>query len=115
MPKLTKKLPSYRLHKVSGHAVVTIAGHDHYLGRHGSPESIDAYKRLISEWTAAGPAATAASTAVSKAGADFRICELLAAYYEHADRYYVKDGQPTGEAKNIKDATRLPAEFDAAM
>ncbi len=36
MPKLTKKLPSYRLHKVSGHAVVTIGGRDHYLGLHGS-------------------------------------------------------------------------------
>lgn len=106
MPKLTKKLPSYRLHKVSGHAVVTIAGRDHYLGPHGSPESIDAYKRLISEWTAAGPSAVAATAAATKSGADFRICELLAAYYEHADRYYVKDGQPTGEAKNIKDATR---------
>lgn len=107
MPKLTKKLPSYRLHKVSGHAVVTLAGKDHYLGPHGSPESIDAYKRLIAEWTTAGPATTAATAAASKAGSDFRICELLAAYYEHADRYYVKDGQPTGEAKNIKDATRL--------
>ncbi len=107
MPKLTKKLPSYRLHKVSGHAVVTLAGKDHYLGTHGSPESIDAYKRLISEWTTAGPAVAAASNAATKSGADFRICELLAAYYEHADRYYVKDGEPTGEAKNIKDATRL--------
>lgn len=74
---------------------------------HGSPESIDAYKRLISEWTTAGSAVAAASNAATKAGADFRICELLFAYYEHADRYYVKDGQPTGEAKNIKDATRL--------
>ncbi len=107
MPKLTKKLPSYRLHKVSCQAVVTIAGRDHYLGPHGSPESIAAYKRLISEWTAAGPAVVVATASATKSGADFRICELLAAYYEHADAYYVKDGELTGEAKNIKDATRL--------
>ncbi len=82
MPKLTKKLPSYRLHKVSGHAIVTIiAGRDHYLGPHGSPESIDAYKRLISEWTAAGPAVIAAGAAAPNGGSDFRICEMLAAYY----------------------------------
>lgn len=106
MPKLVKKLPSYRRHKVSGHAVVTLNGRDHYLGPHGSPESVDAYKRLIAEWTTAGPAATAATNAESTAGADFRICELLAAYLEYAERYYIKDGEPTGEAKNVKEATR---------
>src|SRR6185503_14706428 len=106
MPKLTRKLPAYRLHKASGHAIVTLGGRDHYLGEHGSAESLDAYKRLISEWTAAGPAAAAALVVVSKAGNDFRICELLATYHEHADHYYVKDGRPTGEAKNVKDSTR---------
>lgn len=107
MSRITRKPPSYRRHKATGNAVVTIGGRDHYLGAHRSPESLDAYKRLISEWSAAGPAAVAATAVAAKSGADFRICELLAAYYEHAERYYVKDGQPTGEAKNIKDATRL--------
>ena len=106
MPKLTKKLPSYRLHKVSGNAVVTLNGRDHYLGPHDSPESVDAYKRLIAEWTTAGPAAAAASATLSAGGADFRVCELLAAYLEYAERYYIKDGEPTGEAKNVKEATR---------
>lgn len=36
MPRLTKKLPSYRLHKASGHAIVTLAGRDHYLGPRSS-------------------------------------------------------------------------------
>lgn len=49
MPKLTRKLPSYRLHRVSGHAVVTLNGRDHYLGPRGSPESVEAYKRLIGD------------------------------------------------------------------
>ncbi|MDX2201032.1 MAG: site-specific integrase [Phycisphaerae bacterium] len=111
MPKLTKKLPSYRLHKVSGNAVVTLNGRDHYLGPHDSPESVDAYKRLIAEWTTAGPAAAAASATVSAGGADFRVCELLAAYLEYAERYYIKDGEPTGEAKNVKEATRQLQEF----
>jgi hypothetical protein len=29
-----KSVPSYRLHKPSGRAVVTIAGQDRYLGAH---------------------------------------------------------------------------------
>lgn len=51
MPR-KKKIPSYRLHKSSGQAVVTLAGHDHYLGVHGTPESQQAYARLIALWTA---------------------------------------------------------------
>ncbi len=33
------KVPSYRLHRAKGLAVVTIRGHDIYLGKYGSPES----------------------------------------------------------------------------
>ena len=36
MPKLKRKLPSYRLHKASGQAVVTLSGRDDYLGPYGS-------------------------------------------------------------------------------
>jgi hypothetical protein len=36
MPKLKTKTPSYRLHKGSGQAVVTLSGKDIYLGVHGS-------------------------------------------------------------------------------
>ena len=46
------RTPSYRCHKPSGQAVVTLAGKDHYLGRHGSPESRQAYERLVAEWLA---------------------------------------------------------------
>ena len=34
------------------------------------------------------------------------ICELLLAYIEFADSYYQKNGRPTGEVSNIKDAIR---------
>jgi hypothetical protein len=46
--------PSYRLHKPSGQAVVTLNYQDKYLGPHGSPESRAAYDRLIAEWLANG-------------------------------------------------------------
>lgn len=52
MPRRPRRIPSYRLHKFSGLAVVTIDGHDHYLGLHDTPESKQKYARLIQEWTA---------------------------------------------------------------
>jgi hypothetical protein len=54
MPKLTQKQPSYRLHKPSGRAVVTLNGKDVYLGVHNSKESRQAYDRIISEWLGRG-------------------------------------------------------------
>ena len=51
---MTRKVPSYRLHKTSGRAVCTINGKDHYLGRFGSGESKAAYRRLVQEWEATG-------------------------------------------------------------
>jgi hypothetical protein len=41
------RTPSYRKHKGSGQAVVTLNGKDHYLGRYGTRHSKDAYDRLI--------------------------------------------------------------------
>jgi len=48
------RVPSYRLHKSSGQAVVTLSGRDHYLGPHGTPESKSAYQRIVAEWLAGG-------------------------------------------------------------
>ncbi|MDA7911930.1 site-specific integrase [bacterium] len=44
-----KSAPSYRLHKASGLAVVTINGKDVYLGRYGSAESKLSYKNALNE------------------------------------------------------------------
>jgi hypothetical protein len=46
------RIPSFRLHRPSGQAVVTLSGKDHYLGRHGSPVSRATYERLLAEWLA---------------------------------------------------------------
>jgi hypothetical protein len=51
MPRKTHH-PAYRLHKARGCAVVTIAGKDHYLGTHDTPESWEKYHRLVAEWQA---------------------------------------------------------------
>src|SRR6516165_6634127 len=103
MPLASLRTPSYRLHKPTGQAVVTLCGRDFYLGRHGSPESRAEYDRLIVEWISNGrrlPAPT------SEAGSDLSINELLLAYVCHADGYYVKNGEPTTEPVNIRLAIR---------
>lgn len=45
---------SYRLHKVSGQAVVTLNDRDCYLGVYNSPESRARYEQLLAEWLAHG-------------------------------------------------------------
>jgi hypothetical protein len=47
MPHLKRALPSYRHHKPSGQAVVTLNGKDYYLGPWGTKTSRDAYDRLV--------------------------------------------------------------------
>lgn len=45
------RILSYRRHKATGKAVVTIGGRDIYLGKYNSAESRQEYNRLIAEWT----------------------------------------------------------------
>ncbi len=47
-------LPKYRHYKPKNLAVVRIDGKDHYLGRYGSPESQETYRRLVAQWLAKG-------------------------------------------------------------
>ncbi len=97
------RVPSYRLHKPTGLAVVTIGGCDVYLGKHDTPESRAEYDRLIAEWLATGRRSMTANAA---SGADLTINELHLAYVHHADSYYVKNGKPTTEPVNIRLALR---------
>jgi integrase len=99
MPKLAANaVPSYRLHKQSGQAIVTLSGKDFCLGQYNTPESHAKYNRLIAEWLANGRQLGADET-------DFTICDVLAGFWRHAETYYRKpDGSPTSELKNYRDA-----------
>ena len=44
------RVPSYREHKPSGRAVVTLDGKDHYLGEYGTEEAVAEYRRLTGLW-----------------------------------------------------------------
>ncbi len=95
--------PSYREHRASGQAVVTLGGKDIYLGPYGSQISKDEYDRVVAEWLANGRRLPAESGGPSD---DIAVSELLAAYLQHAETYYVKDGKPTSELGLIKIAMK---------
>ncbi|MBI2808656.1 MAG: site-specific integrase [Planctomycetes bacterium] len=43
-------IPTYRHHKARNLAVVTVDGHDYYLGTYGSPDSHRRYEALVRSW-----------------------------------------------------------------
>jgi len=49
-----ERVPSYRLHKATGQGVVTLAGKDHYCGKHGDAASRRKYQELVASWIASG-------------------------------------------------------------
>ncbi len=101
MSSTTLRVPSYRHHRASGQAVVTIDGRDIYLGKHKSAASRAEYSRLVAEWAANG------GTLANTNTADLTVAELAAAFLRHAQEYYRRpDGTPTSELKNIKLAIR---------
>ncbi len=103
------RTPSYRLHKPSGQAVVTLDGHDVYLGKHGSPESRAEYDRLIAEWLANGrrlPARCGGPSAAS-----LSVNELALAYWKWAQAYYGFADRRKGTSFNVKDVLRLLKEL----
>jgi hypothetical protein len=103
MPRPTQ-IPSYTLHRSTGQARVRIEGRDHYLGPFGSPESRQAYARLISERfrPGAGPSPAGAPSGYP----DLSINELCLRYLQFAATYYQRDQQPGGEFQNMKDTIR---------
>ena len=92
-----KRKPAYSLHKSSGQARVRINGKDHYLGLYGSAESRDRYDDLVREWFEKNGDASRLSLTVD---------DLALRFLRHAEKYYRKDGQPTGEVSNIRLALR---------
>lgn len=76
------RIPSYRRHKATGQAVVTINGRDFYLGKFNSAASRAEYNRLLAEWTAHG------GCLPKQQANDLTIVELVAAFLRHAKTYY---------------------------
>ncbi len=92
--------PKYRHYKPKNLAVVRIDGLDHYLGKFNSSESWEKYHRLLAERHKA-PASNSAPAPTAQ-DAPLTVTKLAIAYYEFAERYYVKDGKPTSQVRLIR-------------
>ena len=89
MPRTSgASIPSYRKHRPSGQAVVTIGGRDFYLGPHGTKASRLEYDRLITEWLAAGRSSFFGAPEGSVA-----IVEIAADYVRFCKSYYGNNGE----------------------
>ncbi len=97
----TYRLPSYRHHKPSGKAVVTLNGRDFYLGAWQSPESKTEYDRLIAEWIANGRMLPSENSV-----SELTVAELCVGFLRHAASYYANDGETTSEYTCLKEAIR---------
>ena len=95
MPRVSPDfVPTYRKHKPTGQAVVTLNGKDHYLGRHDTAASKAEYDRPIAEWLASG-------RSLPNSGRQ-AVNEVILAYLRFAVEYY----RGSGEVDKIKLAMR---------
>ena len=99
--------PSYSLHKSTNQARVRVEGRDIYLGPYNSPESRQRYAEILAQLTA-GKAVSVPAVSRGAAAADpgVTVNELVAAFLQHADGHYVKDGKQTSEVHCLKSAVR---------
>jgi hypothetical protein len=118
MPRPKKPLPSYRLHKQSGQAIVTVTVNgvrkDMTLGHYGTDESYEEYERIIKDIRERAKKADALkttpniSTTVPAAPADITVNELCVRFLRHAEVYYSQtpEGKPSTELVSFKYAIK---------
>jgi len=95
------RTPSYRKHKGSGQAVVTLNGREIYLGKHGTPASKAEYDRLIAIWLANG-------RRLPNDDIELTVNELALEFWKHAERYFrFPDGSLSKEIGHYKRCLRL--------
>jgi integrase len=105
MPARRQSVPSYRLHRSSGQAVVTIDNKDRYLGLYDTEASHARYDVLIATWLAAGR--PGGKQRDQDAPADPTVAEVCAAFLKFATGYYRgPDGRPTSQLGNVRAAMR---------
>jgi integrase len=100
MPYPATHIPKLQRHVSTGRAFARFAGREVYFGTWGTPEAKARYDDAVRRWLDNGRRLP---------GADERttVTELLAAFWEHAERHYVKAGRPTSEQHTFRSLLRL--------
>jgi integrase len=94
------RVPKYGKHKATGQARVQINGRTVYLGKYGSAESHEAYRRLTAEWL------QGKGTVRSQVG-PVCVSQLMLEYLKFARTYYRKYGKPTREYEQLTECCKL--------
>lgn len=98
---MSVRIPKYRKHS-TGNAFVEVDGKRLYLGEHNSPQSKEAYRRIVAE-VCSGQTISALAQPIDSV----TVNELVVDYIKrHVDVHYRKNGEPTSEARHIRDAVR---------
>jgi integrase len=103
-----QRIPTYRRHKQSGQAIVTLSDglggrRDVMLGKFGTAASRAEYARVIAEWEASGRHLPQAVATV----ADLTVNEVAARFWPHAEQHYRHpDGRTTNELDDFKYSLR---------
>ncbi|WP_337175149.1 site-specific integrase [Paludisphaera sp.] len=99
--------PKYRHYKPKNLGMVVIRGKAFYLGRYDSPESWEKYHRLLADLHS-GSSSVPIGPDLREPVGDFLVEDLVLAYWERRVlSYYLKDGAPTSERDNIRQALRF--------
>ncbi len=100
-------VPSYRLHRSSGNAVVTVDRRDFYLGPFGSDESRRKYGEIISQLAGGNRLNLLQATPAVSDDVGPSVAELCLAYLDFAESWYVKNGQQTDEVDCYRSLIRV--------
>jgi integrase len=105
MTRSGTSIPSYRFHKRSGQAIVTLSGRMFYLGPYDSAESRERYNEVVAQWLAQGRR-WLASASLATPEPPYTVVQLIYDYWQFVTQYYVKHGRPTSEQVCIRSALR---------
>jgi integrase len=102
------RVPSYRRHKQSRQAIVTLTDactgrrRDVLLGSYGTKASMEEYRRVVLDWEASERRLPSSAPTL-----DLTIAELIDRYWQHVETYYRhEDGTATGEVQAMRYALR---------
>lgn len=108
------RVPSYRHHKATGQARVTIEGRDHYLGKFGTAESRAKYQRLIVAFLAGMKVDADTHRPSPSTLLEYPVGRLCGDFLDWAKREYRNaDGSETRSVENVRQALRALFELFA--
>jgi len=104
------RVPSYRLHKSTGQAIVVIKRKFYYLGKFGTEESRRKYEKIIGEYLANGRKAPSEPTPAFRG---LTVRAMLAGYLEYCRDYYHGNDEYRAHAALVEKVVVNVGDLDA--